>query len=138
MVRTAGAFAAAIGREAVEELLKDIVRRPERASTVMSHVRQAMPAMPGNSTMTSGRGALDAQRRYQAEQQEALVTAINACLSHIGVSVPKVFGPLFQDHTACGRLCEIFVDVLEEAQPQEERGCSAIIKSFLHDLNEAA
>lgn len=136
-VASAGPTVVAVGREGLEALLKDIALRPQQASNVISGMWQRMSSISGDSSGASptAQGDFDSQRRYYAEQQETLVTALNACLSFLEVRVPKTVAPLLQEPVACARLCEILVDVLEETRPQEERGCAIIIKSFLQDLD---
>jgi hypothetical protein len=134
-LKTAGVVAAAAGREAVKELLVDIARRPEQAKRVMSHVWETMPTIMHKPPSTAGYTGEDGQRRYQREQQEAFLTAFHKAFECLGVAVPKVVSPLLDDPLASARLCEILVDVLEEAEPQEERGCSALIQHFLQELD---
>jgi aminopeptidase C len=134
-LKTAGVVAATAGREAIQELLVDVARRPQQAKNVMAQVWETMPTIMHRPPQNSGYRGEDGQRRYHQEQQEAFQTSFSKSFVSLGVAVPKVVAPLLEDPLASARLCEIIVDVLEEAEPQEERGCSALIQHFLQELD---
>lgn len=135
VVRSAGEVALAASRQAATELMVDMARRPQQAHRVFEQVRRSLPAIPVVMPARQAQGVdRDDPRRRREEQDDALLAAFRSCLSRLEVQVPKSLGQVLEDPAGCSRLCEILVDVLEEAGPREERGCSVIMKSFLEDL----
>lgn len=139
VVRSASSVALAVGRQAGMELVADIARRPSYAVGVMEQLRQALPAVQlpafGTSAPASRRSrSFDEERRRHEEQQAAIVVAMRSTLDHMEARVPKELGVVLDDPMASCRLCEILVDVIEEAGPKEARGCTVVIESFLDGL----
>lgn len=118
-----------LAASAVRDLLLDCIRSPERAARLLS---QNLPTRVRSSSGASR----SADVQYPAAGlAEGPPDALRACLEHLGVTVPPQLDPLLDWPWGSGRLCEMFVDVVEHLMPSNSFEIAAAIQSFLDDLS---
>mmetsp|Transcript_67425 Transcript_67425/g.190050 ORF Transcript_67425/g.190050 Transcript_67425/m.190050 type:complete len:462 (-) Transcript_67425:84-1469(-) len=137
----AGTLAAS---SAARNFLLDVTQRPHEAAQLLSQISRALPSSQDQPPWQSligvewsnrePRGA-DAERRYQQEQKDALVTALGACFNDLHIHVAKPLSQLVACPVGCTLLCEMLVDLLESEMPEGAADCAAHVQSFLEGLH---